>query len=86
MRKTPPVPLAWLRLPELIRRRGTSRSATYRHIAQGLLPAPVHIGPRTSAWPEHEIEAIDRARLAGANDEAVRRLVAELMTARRAAA
>lgn len=85
MPKPSPAPLSWLRLPDLIRRRRSSRSATYRHVSLGLLPPPVHIGPRTSVWPEHEIEAIDRARLAGASDDDVRRLVSDLIAARGAA-
>ena len=63
-----------------------SRSAWYRWIADGLAPRPVRIGPNTAAWPAAEIDALIAARLAGADDAAVRALVAELHAARTAGA
>ena len=63
-----------------------SRSAWYRWIAEGLAPRPVKIGPNTAAWPAAEIDALIAARLAGADDAAVRALVAELHAARTAGA
>lgn len=81
-----PEPLRFLRLPELLSRRSTSSSATYRHIAAGILPPPVKLGPNTSGWPEHEIEAVDRARLGGASEDEVRKLVLALVKARKSAA
>jgi prophage regulatory protein len=81
-----PIELHFLRLPDLLRRRGTSRSATYRHIAEGTLPPPVKLGPNTSAWPEHEITAIDAARIAGSTEDEIRALVKSLVAARKVAA
>jgi prophage regulatory protein len=52
---TPPTTL--LRLPEVCRRLGIARSEVYRRVQAGLLPAPVKIGKRASAWVEAEIEA-----------------------------
>lgn len=77
--------LRFLRLPEVLHRSGHSRSSVYRHIAEKLLPPPVHLGAKTSAWPEHEVDAVNRARLAGADDATVRALVADLIAARKAA-
>ena len=78
--------LQWLRLPDLITRRRRSRSATYRDIEHGLFPPPVRLGANSSVWPEFEVDAIDRARLAGATDDDIRTLVAQLIHDRRAAA
>ena len=63
-----------------------SRSAWYRWIAEGLAPRPVRIGPNTAAWPAAEIDALIAARIAGADDAAVRELVAEMNAARTAGA
>ena len=76
----------------LLRRRelegciGLKRSAIYKGIADGLLPRPLHIGLRAVAWPESEISAINRARIAGLDDAAIRQLVTALHTARTAQA
>jgi prophage regulatory protein len=75
-------PINWLKLPELSERRKRKRSSTYRDISDGLLTPPVRLAANAVAWPAHEIDAIDRARLAGADDAAVRLLVASLIASR----
>jgi prophage regulatory protein len=62
-------------------RRG--KTAAYDDIKNGLLTEPVRFG-RSVAWPETEIAAIQRARLAGKSDDAIRALVADLHAARTA--
>jgi prophage regulatory protein len=57
-----------LRIREVIHRSGLSRSAVYRAINQRDFPAPVKLGTKASAWPEHEIEQWCSARIA-ARDE-----------------
>jgi prophage regulatory protein len=81
-RPTKPDTLRFLRFPEIRARRSISSSTHYRHVDAGLMTPPVKLGPNTAAWPEHEIDAIDRARLAGADDDAIRTLVRELIEAR----
>jgi len=59
-----------LRLPDVIRKTGLSRSQIYRLIDIGLFPGQVHLGERTTAWIEAEIEQwlmerISRARASG---------------------
>ena len=46
-----------LKLPEVCQRTALSSSEIYRRIAADppTFPAPVKLGLRTSAWPEHEI-------------------------------
>ncbi|MBD8527924.1 transcriptional regulator [Pseudoxanthomonas sp. CAU 1598] len=78
--------MVWLRLSDLIQQRRRGRSSLYRDVAQGLLPPPVRVAANTSAWPAHELGEIDKARLAGADDEAIRALVANLVAARKVAA
>lgn len=70
--------ITFIRLPAVIARTGTSRSTTYLRISQGLWPKPVRLGPRAVGWPEHEVGAINAARIAGKSDEEIRQLVTEL--------
>jgi len=37
-----------------------------------LIPPPVSIGPRASGLPEHEIDVINAARIAGKSEEEIR--------------
>jgi prophage regulatory protein len=54
------------RLPRVKARTGLSRSEIYRRIAANppTFPAPVKLGERASAWPEHEVTAWCEARIA----------------------
>ena len=65
-------------------RTGYSRSTIYLRITQGLLPTPVALGARAVGWPQAEIEAINRARIAGHDDAALRALVLALVAKRTA--
>lgn len=56
--------LTLLRLPEVCRRTGYGRSEIYRRIQAGNFPSPVKLGERASAWPEHEVTAWCKARIA----------------------
>ena len=71
-----------LRLPDVMRRTGKSRSTVYAECTAGLFPRPVRLGLRAVGWPAHEVDQINTARIAGASDGAIRRLVAQL-TAKR---
>lgn len=63
---------------------GLSRSSIYLRITQGLLPSPVALGARAVGWPQAEIEAVNRARIAGHDDAAIRTLVTALVAERTA--
>lgn len=41
----------------------------------GLLPKAVHLGVRAVGWPEDELVAVNRARIAGLSEDAIRELV-----------
>ena len=70
------------RLPEVHALTGLSRSTIYARIEDGLLTSPVPLGGQAVGWPINEVEAINRARIAGKTDDQVRQLVVELETAR----
>ena len=52
-----------LRLPEVKRSTGLSRSTIYLRIAQGTFPKPVNLGRRAVGWVEAEIEEWLRQRI-----------------------
>lgn len=62
--ETSQAPLRLLRLPEVLARVAVGRSQWYAMIAAGEAPRPVHLGGRSVAWPEHEVEAWIAARIA----------------------
>jgi prophage regulatory protein len=70
--------IKFLRKPDVLARRGTSRPVLYRHIALGLFPKPVKIGTRSSAWPEDEVDAVQLAQLGGATPDQIKALVTQL--------
>ena len=73
-----------LRLPAVLDKRGRSRSAHYLDIQEGLFTRPVSIGSRAVGWPEHEVDAINAARIAGKTDSEIQKLVTKLEAARKA--
>lgn len=74
------------RIPNVARQTGMARATIYARVARGLFTKPVSIGPRSSGWPAAEIEALNRAKLAGYDEERTRRLVAWLHEQRARAA
>ena len=47
-----------LRLPSVLAKVPVSRSAWWQGVKEGRYPAPVKLGPRTTAWRESEINAL----------------------------
>jgi len=74
-----------LRLPVVLEKRGRSRSAHYLDIQQGLFTKPVLIGLRAVGWPEHEVDKLNNARIAGKSDDEICELVLKLEAARKVA-
>lgn len=72
----------FLRLKPVLVRRGRSRASHYADIKAGLFVPPVRIGAQSVAWPEHEVEALNKARLAGCSDLELRSLVSRLLELR----
>lgn len=61
---------------------GYSRSTIYQRMSDGLWPRAVKLGPRAVGWPAREVEALNEARIAGADDSRIRALVRHLEGAR----
>mgnify|MGYP000594812125 CR=1 FL=1 len=53
-----------LRLPEVIRTTGLSRSSIYRHMQAGEFPSAVKVSAHASAWAQSEIQDWISARMA----------------------
>ena len=51
----------FLRLPEVQRRTGKSKSTIWAAIKVGTFPTPIKLGPRSVGWIEAEIEAHNQA-------------------------
>ena len=58
--------ISLMRLETVISRRGRSRAQLYIDIKRGPMTPPVRLGLKLSAWPSHEIDALNRAEIAGA--------------------
>lgn len=61
---------------------GKPKSTLYRDIQRGLFPKPVEIGGGSVAWPSNEVDAMNKARIAGKSDDEIKLLVIELEAAR----
>lgn len=55
-----------------------SNTSIYNDIRAGLFTRPVAIGQRAKAWPDYEVKAIVRARIAGQSEDEIRELVRRL--------
>lgn len=55
--------LAMLRMPEVIRRTGLSRSSVYSLMEQGKFPRQIKVSENTAAWLEQEIDAYLQERI-----------------------
>ena len=55
-----------------------SNTSIYNAIRAGLFTRPGAIGQRSKAWPDYEVRAIVRARIAGQSNDEIRELVNRL--------
>jgi prophage regulatory protein len=53
-----------LRRRQVEARTGLARSTLYQRIAAGTFPKPIHLGPRSVAWIEGEVDGWIAARIA----------------------
>lgn len=70
--------ITYQRLNQIIAQRALSRSTHYADIQRGLWTKPVALGPQATAWPKHEVDALQAARLRGCTEDEIRALVDEL--------
>ena len=74
-----------LRMPTVKVETGhASHASIYSAIHAGLFTSPVAIGQRAVGWPDHEVTAINAARIRGDSDDQIKALVAKLHAARMA--
>ena len=71
-----------LRLAMVLESRGVRKSQHYEDIKEGRFTPPIKIGARASAWPAHEVAALNSARIAGKSEDEIRQLVIDLIAAR----
>jgi len=76
-------PYTIFRMPQVMRETGYARSTIWYHIKHGLLTNPIKLGGRSIGWPAAEIAAINAARIAGNDDQHIRKLVNDLHNQRR---
>lgn len=74
--------LTILRRKQVEAESGYSRSTIYLRISQGLWVKQVSLGAKAVGWPAGEVEALNRARIAGKSDNDIRALVGKHHAAR----
>ena len=79
-------PTRMLRLAEVLERFGKKETAVRDAIAAGLFPSFVQLGGRCIGLPEHELEQLLRARIAGLPEADIRNLVTRIHEERARAA
>ncbi|MCP4394608.1 MAG: AlpA family transcriptional regulator [Alphaproteobacteria bacterium] len=52
-----------LRLPDVIKTTGLSRSTIYSHIKENLFPSPINLGARCVGWIESEVNDWIQSRI-----------------------
>lgn len=72
----------WVSVSQRANQCAVDKSTVWRHVKAGLLPEPIRITAGTSRFPAHELAAVDRAILSGADNAAIRTLVSSLRAAR----
>jgi predicted DNA-binding transcriptional regulator AlpA len=73
-----------LRCATTLDKTGYTRSPLYDNVSKGLFTKPIKIGGgRAAGWPEHEVDQIVAARIAGASEDEIKNLVLRLHDDRR---
>jgi len=75
--------IRYLRLPEVLERRGVSQATHYRDIQRGVFPKGVPLGRRAVGWIEAEVDFILRAQACGYTEEELQELVEQLLEERK---
>ena len=71
--------MAIFRIEAVIKELGhCSHTSVYNDIRSGLFTNPVKISSRSVGWPDYEVNAINRARIASASNEQIHELVKQL--------
>lgn len=75
-----------LRERDVVAAIGLSRATLWGRVKSGAFVKPVKISARAVGWPESEIAALNRARIAGKTEKEICALVQQLEASRVAAA
>ncbi len=71
-------PINLLRIKTVLTRAGLPMSTLYEKVQQKLMPEPIRISKRSVAWPDFEIDEINKLLIAGGSEEEIRTLVKNL--------
>lgn len=75
-------PVRFIKIKDVIHLTALSHSVIYEHINSGLMTPPIKISTRSVAWPLHEIDIINKARLRGDSVESIVKIVSNLIAVR----
>lgn len=71
-----------IKKPEVLGIIAKSNTMLYDDIKHGLMTPPVQIGENSVAWPKHECDAINAARISSKSKDFIKQLVKELVVLR----
>ena len=60
----------FIRLPEVVKKVGMSRSTIYRRMEEGAFPQSIKLSPKVSVWIESDIDKWMEERIAEAHGKA----------------
>ena len=66
------------RLPGVTNKTGLSGSSIYKQIGLGLFPKGIKLTARATGWGDDEVDEWIEAKLRGASDEEIAKLVSDL--------
>jgi len=74
--------MAILRVNRVMDCMGVRRTSIHEAVKDGTLTRPIRVTARAVGWPEHEVNAVIAARIAGKSKAEIQALVTELHTQR----
>jgi prophage regulatory protein len=72
-----------IKLPQVEAALAVGRSTVYQWAKDGLLPTPIKMGAKSSAWLSDEVSAIQQARIECRTEQEIKALVVNLVAARK---
>lgn len=67
-----------MKTPDVCAATGMKRPTLYEHMAKGLFPRPIKLGPKLATWPRDEVAKINAARISGKDEDEIKALVVAL--------
>jgi len=72
-----------MKTPDVCAATGMKRPTLYEHMAKGLFPRPIKLGPKLATWPQAEVARMNAARIAGKDEDEIKALVVVLTSERK---